>query len=227
MAMERQRRRPVMKLVGQYDSPFVRRTAIALHHHGIAFERVVLSVFRDFEAMLEINPLGKVPTLLLPDGQALFDSKAIIEYLDAEAPEDRRLTPLVPAERVRMLQFEAVGIGLAEKIVEFNVETSRRTPGTSDPAWTARLERQIGSALAWLDSRMVSDFLVGGRLTRADLAVAVAATFLINRQPQLYGDGRYPALEAHRTACETLSVFHAAAYSAAAAAATAGPPAPT
>ena len=52
-------------LVGQFDSPFVRRVAVALNHYGLPYERNVLSVFRDFEAMLAVNPLGKVPSLIL------------------------------------------------------------------------------------------------------------------------------------------------------------------
>jgi len=201
-------------LVGQYDSPFVRRAAVALHHHGIAFERQVLSVFQDFERMLEINPLGKVPTLILPDGRSIFDSRAIIEYLDARAEEEEtRLTPADPADRVAMLQVEAVGIGLAEKTYERGIEFSRRAPGKHDPDWIARLERQIGSALAWLDARMTDEFYVAGRLTRADLAAVAGATYLAKKQPQLYVPERIPALDAYRCRLESMPAFRAAAYS--------------
>ena len=82
-----------MMLVGQFDSPFVRRVAIALHHYGHPFERQVLSVFRDFDAVLAINPMVKVPSLILDDGDTLFDSRTIIDYLDEMAPPERRLAP--------------------------------------------------------------------------------------------------------------------------------------
>ncbi len=71
-----------MILVGQFDSPFVRRVAITMNHYGLPFERKILSVFTDFEKMLAVNPLGKVPALQLDDGEYIFDSRMIIDYLD-------------------------------------------------------------------------------------------------------------------------------------------------
>ena len=210
----------MIKLVGQYDSPFVRRAAIALHHHGIAFERIVKSVFQDFDAVLATNPLGKVPSLVLDDGQALHDSKAIIEFLESTAPPAMRLTLAEPQAFLDMLKIEAVGIGLAEKTYERGIEFARRSPGTQDPAWIDRLERQIASALTWLEHRATDGFFVAGRLSRADLAVAAATTYLAEKQPQLYGAARFPALERHRTRCEALPAFTAAAYSEAEALAT-------
>ncbi len=203
----------VMRLVGQYDSPFVRRAAIALHHHGIAFERHVISTFAHLDENLTINPLGKVPTLILTDGTPVFDSRSIVEYLESNADADVRLTVPDKAGYVDMLQMEAVGIGLAEKTYERGIEFARRTPGTQDMAWVERLERQIGSSLAWLESRCRSGFLVSDRLSRADLAVATAATFVSEKQPQLYDRDQVRELERHRLFCESLPPFRAAAYS--------------
>ena len=69
-----------MILVGQYDSPFVRRVAISLHHYGIPFERNRLSVFQP--GMAEINPLVRIPSLVIDGDETLFDSAAILDYLD-------------------------------------------------------------------------------------------------------------------------------------------------
>ncbi len=209
-----------MILVGQYDSPFVRRVAIALNHYGMVFERRVLSTFQDFDEMLAINPLGKVPSLILPEGDHLYDSRAIIEYLESIAPPDRRLTPTDDAPRREMLRVEAVGVGLAEKVYERAIEFSRRSPGTQDPVWIKRLERQIESALLWLETLPHSDWFVGDEMTRADLAIAVAATFLVEKLPQLFDATRFPQLDAHRQRCEALPTFSAAAYSASEALAT-------
>lgn len=211
-----------MILVGQYDSPFVRRVAVALHHYGLPFERRVLSVFADFDAMLAINPLGKVPTLILDDGTPIYDSRAIIEYLDAIAPPGLRLTPEEDPSRICMLRLEAAGIGLAEKTYERGIETARKSPEARDQPWIARLERQIASVAEWLEAETPADgFLVGRALTRADLAVALALTFLREKQPLLYDAEGRPRLHAFRGRCEALPPFRAAPYSAGEAAATA------
>jgi len=196
-----------MILVGQYDSPFVRRVAIALHHYGLPFERRVLSVFKDFEAMLEVNPLGKVPSLILDDGETLFDSRAIIDYLDGIAPAERRLAPEEEPGRRQVLKIEVVGIGLAEKVYERGLEYSRRAPGTSDPKWRARLEAQIESACRWLEDLDPNPWFVGERFTRADLAPAVAFQYLERVVPELGGADRHPKLCAHRQRCEALDAF--------------------
>lgn len=219
-----------MILYGQYDSPFVRRAAVALNHYGFAFERHVLSVFQDFDAMLAVNPLGKVPALQLDTGELIFDSRAIIEYLDGIADPDRRLIPSSDngpgsdsgneALRREVLRIEAVGIGLAEKTYERGIEFSRRAPGKHDPDWIARLERQILSALDWIEERVGANWMVGVGMTRADLAVVMAATYLSEKLPDLYDQDRLCKLEAHRIRCETLPEFHASAYSAGEAAAT-------
>ena len=209
-----------MILVGQFDSPFVRRVAIALNHYGMPFERRILSVFQDFDEMLNINPLGKVPALILPGGEHLYDSRAIIEYLEGTVPTDRRLTPNNEALRRDMLCVEAVGAGLAEKIYERAIEVSRRSPGTQDPVWINRLERQIDTTLVWLEGRLSSSWFAGNELTRADLAVAVAVTYLVEKLPTHFDDARFPQLEAHRKRCEGLTAFSSAAYSASEALAT-------
>ncbi len=203
-----------MILVGQFDSPFVRRVAVALNHYGLPYERNVLSVFRDFEAMLAINPLGKVPSLILEDGARLYESRAIIEYLEGIVSEARRLTPADPASRAEMLRIEAIAIGLAEKFYERGIEFGRKAPESRDAAWIARLERQIESALDWLEARAGPPWLVGDSLTRADLALTVAATFGREKQPRLIEAERFPRVTAHCRRCEALPVFAAAAYSA-------------
>lgn len=199
-----------MILTGQYDSPFVRRAAVALNHHGVAFERRVLSVFADFDAMLTVNPLGKVPVLSLDDGRVLPDSRAIIEWLDLGARPEHRLLPEGDAA-IAVLAIEAVAIGLAEKTYERGLLVGRNAPGKPD--WIDRLERQIGSALDWLSGRVGPGWTVDDRISRADLAIVVALTYLAEKAPTLYTRAA-PALAAFRDRSEALPVFAASPYSA-------------
>jgi glutathione S-transferase len=202
-------------LVGQYDSPFVRRVAVALHHYGVTFERRVLSTFADFEAVLDLSPLGKVPVFILPDGERLWDSRAILDGLHRQADPERLLLPDDERGRRLVLRVEATALGLAEKSYERALEFARRAPGAQDPAMVARVERQIESALAWLEAQQPAPFFHGPALSVADITSAVALTYLHEKLPQLLPPGAYPALEAHRAACERMPAFQRAPYSAA------------
>ena len=203
-----------MILIGQYDSPFVRRVAVTLHCYGMSFARRVLSVFTDFDAMLAINPLGKVPVLQLDDGERLFDSRAMLDYLDSRVAVGVRLTPASEPERRTVLRIDAVATGLAEKLYERGYEFARRDPATRDPAHVARVERQIDSALSWLETLAPSPWLFGERMSRADVTAAIAFTYLLEKHRSFFMRRPSPVLEAHCRHCEALPQFAAAAYSA-------------
>ena len=203
-----------MILIGQYDSPFVRRVGVALHLLGMPFERRILSVFGDFAATLKLNPLGKVPVLQLDDGELLFDSRAILDYLDGLVTPDHRLAPVDEPHRRRVLRIEAVALGLTEKLYERIFEFARRDPTKRDPAVVHRVEQQIASALSWLEALSPSPWLYGNRLTRADLTTAIALTYMQEKAPSLLTRSAHGSLIAHRVRCESLSQFASAAYSA-------------
>ena len=207
-----------MILVGQYDSPFVRRVAVAMNLMGLPFERRVLSVFTDFDDMLRVNPLGKVPALRLDGGEWLFDSRFILDYLEQLAPEEKRLIPSELESRQRVLRVEAVALGLAEKCYERGIEFARRQSGKVDELWAERLRTQIVSALGWLDALQPEPWLCGETMSMADITCAVAFTFLREKQQIPLADGEYPALARHCDHCENLRAFRDAAYSAAEAA---------
>src|ERR1051325_8557462 len=97
-----------MILVGQYDSPFVRRVAVSLRVLGFAYEHDTRSVFGDFDSMRTTNPLGRVPSLVLDDGRVLIDSAAILDWLDETAGPDRALLPRSGPLRQRALRLIAL-----------------------------------------------------------------------------------------------------------------------
>src|SRR3954449_12169023 len=167
---------PIPVLVGQYDSPFVRRVAVTLHHYGMAFEHRALSTYGDFDAMLALSPLGKVPVLVLEDGDALWDSRAILDVVHRRADPARRLLPDDEALRRRVLQVEAAAVGLAEKTVDRNVEAKRRAPGTQGAAIMARIERQIATTLGWVAAQRPAPYFLGETLSIADVTAAIALT---------------------------------------------------
>ena len=82
-----------MILVGQYDSPFVRRVAVSLRVLGFAYEHDTRSVFGDFDSMRKTNPLGRIPSLVLDTGEVLIDSGAILDWLDQQVGPGRALVP--------------------------------------------------------------------------------------------------------------------------------------
>ena len=203
-----------MELIGQYDSPFVRRVAVTMNHHGINFERNVLSVFADFDAMIEVNPVGKVPVLKLDNGEYIFDSGAIIDFLESNiAPQDR-LIPTEATQRKDVLRIETVARGLAEKSYERGIEFVRRDADKVDLEWAERLRVQVISILGWLESRKTGDWFCGQCMTLADITAAVAFTFLREKQQIQLKPGDFPNLEAHCDRCEAMPIFAASAYSA-------------
>ena len=201
-----------MILVGQYDSPFVRRVAVTLHHYGFAFERQVLSVFADADAVRAVNPLGQVPALRLDDGETLFDSAAILDYLDERAGPERSLTPAQGPDRRAVLRLAAVAAGLAGKCVAYRGETVRRPPDKRDPAQAARLAGQIAAALAWLGARAAGGTLHGDAITRADVTTAVTVTYIGHKLPDLLTAGACADHGAYADRCERLPAFAAAPF---------------
>ncbi len=82
-----------LSLIGHYDSPFVRRVGVSLHILGIPFERQLLSVFSNADAVRAYNPVGRVPALVLDDGECLVDSAAILDHLDEAGARSARCCP--------------------------------------------------------------------------------------------------------------------------------------
>src|SRR5690349_15220938 len=98
-----------MILIGQYDSPFVRRVGIALTLYGMAFEHRPWSTFGEADKIRPYNPLTRVPTLVLDDGDVLIDSTVILDYVDSLVPAEKRMLPSVEPARRRALKVATLG----------------------------------------------------------------------------------------------------------------------
>jgi glutathione S-transferase len=199
-----------MQLVGQYDSPYVRRVAVSLHLLELPFTRNALSVFGDADAMGRINPLVRVPSLILDDGEVLIDSAAILDHIDETVGPERALLPRAGAERRRALRIIAHATGAIDKAGATAYERLLRPADKVYQPWIERCLGQLAGALAALEALPRSPWLLGARLTQPDITVAALLGYLRLRVPDALPAGRYPSLERLSAACEALPAFAAA-----------------
>lgn len=198
-----------MILIGQYDSPFVRRVAIAMRLYGMPFEHRPWSVFGDAEKIAQYNPLMRVPTLVLNTGEALIESQAILDALDQLAAPGVAMMPAGGAERREAMKVCALATGLADKAVSLVYESVIHDRAT--PAWVERCRSQIAGCLRELErsrARHDSPWWFGPSIGHADIAVACVLRFLGDAHPGLFdlSEG-WPLLAAHAAGCEALDVF--------------------
>ena len=197
-----------MFLIGQYDSPFVRRVAIAMRLYGLKFDHKPWSTFGDADKIAPYNPLRRVPTLVLDDGEALIESTIILDYLDELARPDKAMIAASGPERRRHLRICALATGLADKGVSLLYERVLRKEQSK--IWVERCEAQITGVLGVLDKERAAvktPCWLGSRIGHADVAVACVLRFIREAHPQLFDAARYQALASHGVRCEALPVF--------------------
>jgi glutathione S-transferase len=196
-----------MILVGQYDSPFVRRVAVTLHRYGMPFTRNSISVFGDADQMARINPLVRIPSLVLDSGETLIDSAAILDALDEMAGPSRALTPPSGTARRRVLQATAMATGAMDKAGAWVYERHFHPLGHRSEKMLARYQSQLAGALAWLDAQIRDGGLCGPALTQADVSAAVLVFYLKLRAAPAFAVADYPRLMALCDALEATEAF--------------------
>jgi len=198
-------------LIGMFDSPFVRRVAISLKLCGIAFEHGDWSIGADFERIRQYNPLVRVPTLVLDDGEVLLESQALLDYLDELVGPQRALLARVGRERRTALKLMAIAVGAADKAREQVYERAFRPPEKRHEPWLGRCRTQMHGALSELErhaaERGTGRWLVGERMTQADITAVCAFTFLTEALALSAHTAPYPALRALAARCEALPEF--------------------
>ena len=199
--------RPI--LIGMYDSSYTRRVAIAMSLYGLPFEHRAWSVGRDFDRIRQYSPLGRAPTLVLADGQVLTESATMLDYLDDLVGPQRALLPSTGLARRDALQLIALATGAVDKAVLIVLERVFRPVEMHSDAWLSRCSAQVDGALRELDRHCMSreghDWLVGGAMTHADIAVACFTTHVRESIPLDLAP--YPALRTQVDRCEALPVF--------------------
>jgi glutathione S-transferase len=199
-----------MILVGQYDSPFVRRVAITLNLYGMKFERNAISVFGDAKKMAQINPIVRIPSLILDDGGVLIDSGAIIDYLDGQAGPERALTPLSGTARQMVLQVMAYATGAIDKLGTIVYERTFHPPEHVAREWMARCRSQLEGALSVLEDLPKEPYFLGERLSQAEVTVGAMMGYMKLRPKDAPAARSYPKLEALSERLEDLDAFRKA-----------------
>lgn len=197
-----------MILIGQYDSPFVRRVGIALTLYGMPFEHRPWSTFGNADMVRGYNPLVRVPTLVLDDGDILIESGAVLDYLDNTVGRDRALFPSAEPDRHRALKVTSLATGMADKAVSLFYELRLHT-AVSD-FWVARCKGQIADTLATLERDLASrttPYWFGAAIGHADIAVTCALRFVSEAHPGFVDPSSIPKIAAHAAKLEERPEF--------------------
>jgi glutathione S-transferase len=186
-----------MKLLGSTASPYTRKVRIVLAEKRIDCEFETVDVNPSDNPVNAHNPLGKIPVLLMDDGTALFDSRVIVEFLDAAAPL-ARLIPDENRERVAVRRWEALADGTLDAGLLVRYE-SMRPKKEQGKAWAekqaGKLARGVATIAAELGERT---WCHGDRYSLADIAVGCCLGWLEFRKPGgIEWRGKYPNLARH------------------------------
>jgi glutathione S-transferase len=202
-----------MILIGQYDSPFVRRVAIAAALYGLPVENRPWSTFGDGERIAGVNPTRRVPALVLDDGAVVVDSACALDWLDdlQRAKGGQALIPASGVERREILYRTALATGLSDKVIALFYEKVLHEHRSQ--LWLDRCRAQIAASLGVLEglrAEVATPWLRGESLTHADIALGCAIQHARESSPDEIDWADWPALAAHNAACEALPEFRAA-----------------
>jgi glutathione S-transferase len=185
-----------MKLIGSSTSPYVRKVRVVMAEKKLDYSYVVEDVWSDATTISSSNPLGKVPCLVMEAGEALFDSRVIVEYLDTLSPVGK-LIPAVGRERAEIKTWEALADGVLDAAIMARMEATwaGRTAEQRSQAWIDRQISKVNDALKAMSLGLgEKPFCSGIHLTLADIAVGCALGYLDFRFPHLAWRTDYPNL---------------------------------
>lgn len=165
-----------MLLIGVNRSPYTRRVAITLRVYGLPFEQRDLSGFGNRADVRAANPLGRIPALVLDNGETLLDSAAIIDHLDEIVGCERAMTPPAGADRRAVLRIAALMMGACDKGLHAAYERNHHPPEKVHKPWIDDCMAQMKHALAAVEAMVApgQDHLMLGRLTQADVTAFIA-----------------------------------------------------
>jgi glutathione S-transferase len=185
-----------MKIIGAITSPYVRKVRVVMAEKKLDYQFQPEDVWSPDTTIAVANPLGKVPCLVMEGGEAVFDSRVIVEYLDTLSPVGK-LIPTQGRERAEVKTWEALADGVLDAAILARLEATwgGRTDGQRSPAW---IQRQMGKIQGGLVSMSngLSDkpFCSGIHLSLSDIAVGCALGYLDFRFPEIDWRTAHPNL---------------------------------
>ena len=201
-----------MKLIGNFLSPFARRVAVSLNVLNISYDLENILAFDNPERIQPHNPLSRVPTLILDDGEVLVESYAILDYLDEIAVGKKRLIPAKGSERRRVMKDTAIGVGCMDRAQWAAYEYRHRPPEKVHEPWAQHNDAKALAGLNFLDGLAAfagtTGWLSGTDvITQSDITAAVAYSFIDKVRPNLNLTAAVPALSAFAQRCESMPPF--------------------
>jgi glutathione S-transferase len=185
-----------MKLIGSNTSPYVRKVRVVMAEKKLDYDYVLEDVWSADTHINVSSPLGKVPCLVMEGGEAIFDSRVIVEYLDTLSPVGK-LIPTVGRERAEVKTWEALADGVLDASILARLEATwgGRSAEQRSQAWIDRQLGKVDAALLAMSKGLADKaFCVGIHLTLADVAVGVALGYLDFRFPQINWREQHPNL---------------------------------
>ena len=186
----------MLKLIGATTSPYVRKVRIVMAEKKLEYTFVEENVWAADTSITHSNPLGKVPCLIMEAGEALFDSRVIVEYLDILSPVGK-LIPASGRERAEVKTWEALADGLLDASILARLEATwaGRTDAQRSSAWIERQLRKVHDSLKAMSTGLGDKpFCSGIHLTLSDIAVGSALGYLDFRFPEIDWRDTHPNL---------------------------------
>jgi glutathione S-transferase len=183
----------MLQLIGSYTSPFVRKVRMALAEKKIDYQFVEENVWKNAVVIADKNPLNRVPTLIMEDGKAVYDSRTIVEYLDTISPLNR-LLPERGKERLTVRCWESLADGICEATVAIFLE-KKFHPHDCNEEYLERQLKKIQLGVMRISQDLGSQqWCHGISFTLADLCVACSLGYLNLRLPEFDWRHEYPNL---------------------------------
>ncbi|MDR2186682.1 MAG: glutathione S-transferase [Azonexus sp.] len=182
-----------MKLIGTQASPYTRKARIVLAEKKIEFDFVIDRPAAADSKVPAINPLGRIPVLVLDDETPLFDSRVIVDYIDNVSPNNK-LIPAPNRERSEVKRWEALADGVCDAAVAIVLET-RRPRSKQSAEWIARQQETVRRGLAFMAAELGErPYGMGTHFSMADIAIGVALGYLDFRLPDINWRESHPHL---------------------------------